>query len=210
MRTKFTPIILGLALSAFMAVGANATQTITLSELQITRLGILVQASLPADDAPLLKAPAKIIPARTSLTAITVPFEGVLTRIHILPSQYVKAGETLFTIRSRDYLDMKIGLDGARSELEAVTNALVQQQKLVDEGLSAGTSLLPLKAAVTRAKALVDEHREPLRGIYGAGSAQYYIKAPDNGRIENFDLQVGQNNRSKFGTHRSPQYRFDL
>ncbi len=192
MRTTLFTLIASCVLFTHLAVDAAASETISLTEKQISRLGITAQASLSADETSLANVPAKIVPVRTSMKAITAPFEGVLTKIHVLPSQKIKAGQILFTVRSRDYLDMNIGLQTAKGELEAANIALHQQTLLVDEGLSAGTTLLPLKANVMRAQALVDEHRAPLRGIHSAGQSQYYIKAPANGRIEDFDLQIGQ------------------
>ena len=189
---KLFTLAVSCVLFTHLAIDAMASETISLTEKQMSRLGITAQASLSAGEISLANVPAKIIPVRTSMKAITVPFEGVLTKIHILPSQKIKAGQTLFTVRSRDYLDMNIGLQAAKGELEASKIALKQQTLLVDEGLSAGTTLLPLKANVMRAQALVDEHRTPLRGIHGAGLSQFYIKAPANGRVEDFDLQVGQ------------------
>ncbi len=197
MRVKFFLLAICASLFSMLPIGAFASELaqapkVLLTDQQIARLGITTQIAQPAGDISLANVPAKIIPARSSLRAITVPFEGVLTKIHILPSQKVEAGQTLFTIRSRDYLDMKIGLDAAKSELSTANIALAQQQKLVDEGLAAGATLLPLKAAVMRAQAMVDEHQAPLRGIYSAGGAQYSVKAPAKGRIEAFDLEIGQ------------------
>ncbi len=197
MRTKFFLLAICAGLFSMLPFGASASEMVQapkvhLTDQQITRLGITTQLAQSAGDISLANVPAKIIPARSSLQAITVPFDGVLTKIHVLPSQKVEAGQILFTIRSRDYLDMKIGLDAAKSELLTANIALDQQQKLVDEGLAAGATLLPLKAAVMRARAMVDEHQAPLRGVYGAGGAQYYVKAPMNGRIEALDLKIGQ------------------
>jgi len=187
-------LALTLCLAAFSSIAflASAADPITLNAQQISRLGIKTELSLQATDISLASVPAKIIPVRTSMQAITVPFDGVLTKIHVLPTQAIKAGQTLFTVRSRDYLEMKIGLDGANSELETANTALTQQKKLVDEGLAAGTTLLPLTANVTRAQMMADEHKRSLQNTYGAGAGQYYIKASAGGRIEDFNLQVGQ------------------
>ncbi len=192
MRAKLLTFALGAALLVQPAINAVASETISLTDKQISRLGITATASLSAGEMSLANVPAKIIPVRTSLKAITIPYEGVLTKIHVLPSQKIKAGQTLFTVRSRDYLDINIGLQTAQGELEAANIALKQQTLLVDEGLSAGTTLLPLNANVMRAQALVDEFRTPLRGISSAGLSQYYVKAPASGRVEDFDLQIGQ------------------
>ncbi|MCF6274204.1 MAG: efflux RND transporter periplasmic adaptor subunit [Robiginitomaculum sp.] len=192
MRAKLLTLALSVSLLTPISFGALASETISLTDKQISRLGITATASLSAGNMSLANVPAKIIPVRTSLKAITIPYEGVLTKIHVLPSQEIKAGQTLFTVRSRDYMDMNIGLQAAKGELEVANIALKQQTLLVDEGLVAGTTLLPLKANVMRAQALVDEYQTPLRGIHGAGLSQYYIKAPESGRIEDFDLQIGQ------------------
>ena len=192
MRAKLLTLALSATLLAPLSMNALASETIRLTDKQVSRLGITVKAVLPAPDISLANVPAKIIPVRTSMKAITVPFDGVLTQIHVLPSQAIKAGQTLFTVRSRDYLEMNIGLEAAKGELESAKIALKQQTLLVDEGLSAGTTLLPLNANVMRARALVEEHRTPLRGIYGAGASQFKIKSPASGRIEDFDLQIGQ------------------
>ena len=192
MLKKLYSILITSIFFTHIANYAIASDTISLSEKQISRLGITAQPSVSAGEVSLANVPAKIIPVRTSMKVITSPFEGVLTKIHILPSQKIKAGQILFTVRSRDYLDLNIGLQAAKGELEAAKTALQQQTLLVNEGLSAGTTLLPLKANVMRAQALVNEHSTPLRGVHGTGLSQFYIKAPSSGRIEDFDLQIGQ------------------
>ncbi len=192
MRTKLFSLVISTAILASLPMGAFASEMVSLTDQQISRLGITAQASQPAGDISLANVPAKIIPVRTSMKAITIPFDGVLTKIHVLPSQKITIGQTLFTISSRDYLEVKIGLEAAKGELEVANTALSQQQKLVDAGLAAGTTLLPLKATVMRARAMVDEHRTPLQTVHGAGHSQYFVKAPANGRIEDFNLQVGQ------------------
>ncbi len=166
--------------------------TVELTDKQIQRLGIVTQASQIARETVLGSLPARIVPASTGMQAVTVPFDGVLVKIHVLPSQKVKAGQSLFTIQSRSYLDMRIGLDGARSELNTAQTALTQQKKLADEGLASKNTLLPLQADLMRAQALVDEHQKPLQGTYSAGNGRYIIKAPAAGWLEGFDLSVGQ------------------
>ncbi len=179
---------------AFTLVGINAysSDTISLTDRQIERMGIKTQASIAATDILLADIPAKVVPVRNNIIAVTVPFAGVLTKIHILPGQRVKAGDILFSVRSRDYLEMKTVLDAAKVELQSAKAAFEQQKLLVDEGLASAASLLPLKAELARARAMINEHSSPLRGVSAAGASQYYVKSPASGIVNDFDLVAGQ------------------
>ncbi len=173
---------------------AQSAQKIDLTDQQMTRLGIELDAAIAADNAIIAELPARAVPARSKLAVVSAPYAGTVLAVHALPGQNVNRGDTLFEISSRDYVEDRSGLEQARAEYQVAKAARERQERLVEEGIAARSSLDEAVGRERIARAMVTEHERSTPSSVKAGRAgSYSVKAPVSGIVSEVNVGVGDN-----------------
>ncbi len=113
----------------------NPENSIKLSQEFIQNLGVTLGKLAPADQIPVLTAPAKIVipPAHEYLVSASQP--GLINRLDAAVGDNVKKGAVLAQLNSPDLLSMQRLYLKAESELKLGTLSYQRDKKLLEDGV---------------------------------------------------------------------------
>ncbi len=170
-----------------------------------------------AKEKPVAKASVTVVEATVELPTdrqvfATSPVEGRITRIHVEPSQTVRAGDVLAEVDSLQLRSVQLELLQALSKLRLTNQALVRMEELGKQGITAKKPTWELKSQRDILNYTIDSLRRQLR-FFGLSADQIAelqradltrvsataellrtvpIRAPADGRIVGFGVVPGQ------------------
>jgi cobalt-zinc-cadmium efflux system membrane fusion protein len=144
------------------AVNANENVQLTLSAIEIQRLGIVLASAEAADAVVLATGPAELVipPAQQSIVA--APVSGLISRLLVAEGEAVRAGQALVEIQSAELLDLQRMLIEARSADELARAQLERDRGLRADGIIADKRLQETQAAAHAAAVALDQARQRL------------------------------------------------
>lgn len=168
---------------------------ITLGVAQLRALGV---ATAAADTAALLPVPGLPAQAAAPLAAsaqVSVPYAGVVTRILVDEGAFVRQGQPLARIQSRDVLAAQGELARARSEATVAALQAQRDAALLAEGIIAAARNEQSQARTQAAQSTLRQATgalAQLRPVAGGQGGEYELLAPMVGQVVRRHLMPGQ------------------
>lgn len=191
-------IVAGATLLPAAAVFAAETQTaagrgLSVSQAQIERMEIKVQAVTSTAEQAVAILPGTVIPALNARIVAAAPFGGTVTQIHVLPGQSVEKGTALATISSRELIEAASALAQAEAELQTADANARRRRTLADKNIQNPTMAEEAEAQVDKIQAVILQHKRvlALAGKGGASAGTYAIEAPAAGRVVEASVMPG-------------------
>ncbi len=187
--------VLGTCVLALLASGSPHAfgAEIRASIEQVERYGIGFGEVRVAQEEALVLLPAVVVPPHNSRLAVTAPFAGTVRSVAVLPGAYVKSGDALATIVSKELVETTSRLRQAEAEFDATSAVADRYRKLADQRIAAPNRAAEAEAQALRSRAVVDEHKRLLSmgGIRVAADGSYVLRAPADGRIVGSEVGAG-------------------
>lgn len=174
------------SVAAILALWAPAfAQTVPVNARQLDALQIRLEKAEPAAKDALAVLPATVVPPLNSRVAISAPFAGTVLTANVLVGQYVKEGEPLATIASRDMLEAMARLRQSEVELQAAEVIARRHQELLDKQVGSRTKAEETQTEVNKLRVATEQHRRiaSLGNIKGNADGSYTLVAPRAGQV---------------------------
>jgi cobalt-zinc-cadmium efflux system membrane fusion protein len=158
-------VTLLVAFSGAIACGSAAAQAkaFAMSDTQLARLGVRLDAVQPVDLVVIASGPAQVVVPPEHQALVSAPVSGVIARLLVAEGDNVAAGQPVAEIdsveladRQRDYLDAVAG-DALAAAQEA------RDRGLFDEGIIAERRLAESTTVARGARAKLDQSRAQLK-----------------------------------------------
>jgi len=141
---------------------ASENPWLTLSALEIERLGIGLAYPEEAGAVELASGPAEIVIPPAQQSIVGAPVNGVITRLLVAEGEAVRAGQALAEIQSPDLLGLERDYIAALSERSLADAQLDRDRGLKADGIIADKRLQETQAAARSAAVAVDQARQRL------------------------------------------------
>ena len=150
-----------LLLAAVILLQALAAQAkdIGVSSKQIERMEIKIAQTRPATTEAIALMPATVVPAMNAHIAATAPFSGTVVQAHVLPGQYIKKGDPLTTLASRELLETLSQLAQSEAELQGAKAIAERRRTLADKKIYSPTMADEAEAQVAKIQAVINQNR---------------------------------------------------
>lgn len=128
----------------------------------------------PADNAPLLEVPARVLGSADASGVVSPPFRGRIVRIHASPGATVAKGQAIADVAMSEVSQAAGAYLSAVTRVEAWTGRVAQLKKLGSEGLVRASELNEAQVQLAEARASSMSALATLRaaGVAGAGASK--------------------------------------
>lgn len=178
---------------AFCPAFAAAAKDIAVTPAQVENLEIKLAETRPATSEAVALLPATVVPAMNEHIAATAPFSGTVVQVHVLPGQYIKKGDPLTTLASRELLETLSQLAQSDAELQAAKAIAERKRTLADKNIYSPTMAAEAEAQVAKIEAVINQHKKAVSmgGIKLGENGHYTIVASSDGRIDEVPAMPG-------------------
>ncbi len=163
----------------------------TLSNEQIRRMGVTVEAAVPASTAELGTVPGTVTLPPEARVAVTAPFGGSVLRLFVVNGQAVVKGQPLAIVRSIEPVQYGAALARGQAQLAVAQAQAARTGQLVREGIVAGARADEAQAALREAQVVVAENRRILAQTGAGAGGEMTLRAPISGRLAVVNVQTG-------------------
>lgn len=186
----YSTAVSSLALTSPLAAKA---QTIAITPKQVENLEIKLAETKPATSEALALLPATVVPAMNQHIAATGPFAGTVVQAHVLPGQYVKKGDSLTTLASRELLETLSQIAQSEAELQMAKAIAERKRTLADKKIYSPTMAAEAEAQAAKIEAVLEQNRKAVSmgGIKLGDHGQYTIVAASDGRVDEVSALPG-------------------
>lgn len=141
-----------------------------------------------------------IIPSVNGRAQISLPAQGLITRIHCKPGQLVSKGALLFEVSGNEFIDMQKDFAESAATLNRLKIEYERQKELIDEKIGAKKDFVLAESLYNVEKAKFNALKIKLE-ILGLDAKQieegkfytsYSVKAPIKGFVTNINTNIGQ------------------
>lgn len=152
----------------FATPAALAADTLPLTAVQKTNLGIVTTAATSGSAGPALTYPARVTLPPASVRVVAAAGAGLVTQLHVQTGDTVKRGAPLITLSMPGLADAQNGLTQARLKSQLAAGNAARDQKLFAEGLIAESRLRATQSESQSARASLVAAQTTL-SMLGAG-----------------------------------------
>jgi len=177
------------------AISPAADGRITLDVAQLRALGVATAAVETATQLPVPGLPAQAAAPLAASAQVSAPYAGVVTRILVDEGAFVRQGQPLARIQSRDVLAAQGELARARSEATAAALQAKRDAALLAEGIIPAARHEQSQARIQAAQSTLHQATgalAPLRPVAGGQGGEYELLAPMSGQVVRRHLMPGQ------------------
>ncbi len=182
-----------IASSVALPVAAADGQDIVVTPKQVERLEIKLAQTRPATTEAIALLPATVVPAINQHIAATAPFSGTVVQAHVLPGQYIKKGDPLTTLASRELIETQSQLAQSEAELQAAKAIAKRKRTLANKKIYSPTMATEAEAQVAKIQAVIDQKKKAVSmgGIKLGENGLYTIVASSDGRVDEVPAMPG-------------------
>lgn len=173
-----------------VAAGPGAPQfgwagDVSVSQSQIERMEIKVEAVRPASEQSIAILPGTVVPALNARIVAPAPFGGTVTQVLVLSGETVEKGAPLAVVSSRELIEAASALAQAEAELQAAKAIATRRRDLADKKIQSPTMAEEAEAQVAKVQAVIAEHKRmmELAGSGPSATGSYTIIAPAAGCV---------------------------
>jgi RND family efflux transporter MFP subunit len=158
---------------------------VSVSQSQIDRMAIKIEAVKPTSEQSVAILPGTVIPARNARIVAPAPFGGTVTQVHVLPGESVDKGAALATVSSRELIEAASALAQSEADHQAAKATAKRRRILADKNIQNPAMAEEAEAQVAKIEAVIAEHRQmlALAGSTTSSTGSYTIMAPAAGRV---------------------------
>ena len=113
----------------------SAQETIPLNTDDISRLGIVFSSVSEIDSRTGTRFPAMVVNSPETISIITAPYAGVLSKWHVNTGHSVKTNEVLASVNSPQFLDIQNQWIAAQTQMEQADFEKSKDESLYDQGV---------------------------------------------------------------------------
>jgi cobalt-zinc-cadmium efflux system membrane fusion protein len=141
-----------------------------------------------------------IIPSVNGRAQISLPAQGLITRIYCKPGQLISKGALLFEVSGNEFIDMQKDFAESAATLNRLKIEYERQKELIDEKIGVKKDFILAESLYNVEKAKFNALKIKLE-ILGLNSKQieegkfytsYSVKAPIKGFVTNINTNIGQ------------------
>ena len=156
--------VLGVLLSALwlFCPQVSAGNAIHISQDYLTNLGVVLGKPVPAQQIPILTAPAKVVIPPTQEYIVSASQAGLITKLTAALGDNVKKGDVLAQLNSPDLLSMQRLYLKAVSEMQLSSFTYQRDKKLAEEGVIAERRWQETSSQYNAFVSEVNEHKQLL------------------------------------------------
>ena len=141
-----------------------------------------------------------VAPSVSGRAQISLPAQGLITKIHCTPGQLVTKGALLFEVSGNEFIDMQKDLAESAAQLNRLKTEFERQKEMMAENIGAKKDLISAESACNVEKAKYNALKlkiqilglEPSKIEQGEFYTSYTIKAPISGFVNNINTNIGQ------------------
>jgi cobalt-zinc-cadmium efflux system membrane fusion protein len=141
-----------------------------------------------------------VAPSVNGSAQISLPAQGLITKIHCTTGQTVTKGALLFEVSGNEFIDMQKDLAESAAQLNRLKTEYERQKELMAENIGARKDLISAESAFNVEKAKHGALKlkieilglEPSKIEQGDFYTFYSIKAPISGFVNNISTNIGQ------------------
>lgn len=179
--------------TAVLASSNAQAKDIQLTNEQVDRLEIKLEAVSRAEGQTLTVLPGTVIPPVNARVVATAPFAGTVTQVAVLPGQRVAKGDKLATVSSRELLEAQAQLSQAEAELQIAEAVARRKRTLADKNFQSPVVADEAEAQVAKVKAVIEQHRRTLaiNAIAVGQGGDYALTAQSDGVVVAANVMPG-------------------
>lgn len=141
-----------------------------------------------------------VVPSVNGRAQISLPAQGLITRIYCKPGQLISKGTLLFEVSGNEFIDMQKDFAESAATLSRLKIDFERQKELMDENIGAKKDFIIAESLYNVEKAKFNALKIKLE-ILGLNSKQieegkfytsYSVKAPIKGFVTNINTNIGQ------------------
>ncbi len=140
----------------------SAGNAIHISQDYLTNLGVVLGKPVPAQQIPILTAPAKVVIPPTQEYIVSASQAGLITKLNAALGDNVKKGDVLAQLNSPDLLSMQRLYLKAVSEMQLSSFTYQRDKKLAEEGVIAERRWQETSSQYNAFVSEVNEHKQLL------------------------------------------------
>jgi len=141
-----------------------------------------------------------IVPSVNGQAQISLPVQGLISRIHCKPGQLVSRGALLFDISGNELVDMQKDFAESAAIVKRLKSDYDRVKELADENIGAQKELVLAESAYNAEKAKLNALALKLQNLgldaakieAGNFSSSYTLKAPISGYVNQINTTIGQ------------------
>jgi len=158
---------------------SDTPQLFTIPQDQMSHVQVMTLAPLPLKR--LLRLTGNVSFNGFKTTPVITPVGGPVSRILVVPGEHVRQGQTLLTISSPDYSQMRAAYLKARDTYRVADKNYARAQDLYAHNAIAERDLLQAESDRNQAKADLDASEEALKilGITNPGDLEHMPSSPE-------------------------------
>jgi cobalt-zinc-cadmium efflux system membrane fusion protein len=141
-----------------------------------------------------------VAPSVSGRAQISLPAQGLITKIHCTSGQSVTKGALLFEVSGNEFIDMQKDLAESAAQLNRLKTEYERQKEMIAENIGAKKDLISAESAFNVEKAKHGALKlkieilglEPSKIEQGEFYTFYTIKAPISGFVNSISTNIGQ------------------
>ena len=194
-RTVFAPsaaVTKGVSDEAATQAGQGAKGFVEMDPARATNAGITTQTVVASAFSSEIIAQGVVAAAPDGEAALTARADGAVTRITKRLGDYVRAGEIVATIESRDASMIAAERSTARAKLNLARSAYAREKRLYDGKVTARQDLEAAQATLAEAEAEARRTQSAASAARISGDGRFLaVTSLISGRITKVDTQLG-------------------
>lgn len=179
----------------WMAAATAAAQDLSLSNEQMTRLGIDVERPTAVRAMTIATGPAEVVVPPARQRVASAPLGGLLSRLLVATGERVEQGQVVAELESPELLEWQRAFLEAESEEQLAAQQLERDRALVSDGIVAERRLAEARARHRAATIRLDQARQQLEmagfddaaigdlSRHGSLTARLELRAPIGGVV---------------------------
>lgn len=141
-----------------------------------------------------------VVPSVSGRAQISLPAQGLITKIHCSPGQSVTKGALLFEVSGNEFIDMQKDLAESAAQLNRLKTEYERQKEMMAENIGVKKDLISAESAFNVEKAKHGALKLKVQNLgletskieQGEFYTFYTIKAPISGFVNNISTNIGQ------------------
>ncbi len=179
--------------SARAADESNIADRLEVDAARIKGLGLRFGAATEATEYLLAILPGVIAPPPNARVAVAATFPGTVIQTMVAEGDYVRRGQVLAVVASREILTLAAGFAQAKARLAVAQSNAARQKQLALEGIVAGARAEEADSELAQARAEVEEKSRILAAVNADGAkGTYSLTAPMDGMVARAQIQAGE------------------
>lgn len=167
-------------LAIFQLTQSASAQELTLSEIQINKLGILTASLPPKQQGELSGMPAQVVIPSNQLFTVSTPLAAMIEQTLVGVGDSVSKGQVLATLQSPALAEAQRGLLQAYTQSQLAKENLLRDEQLWKDGIISESRLRATQSQQREANAAMSERKQALKLTGMSDNAIEHLQSNNN------------------------------